>query len=257
VAGGKGSKEEKQKIGDFTIDKRLAEFLSLLKPTYNEKQLADMVYLSKLTPVLDVSTVPKDILKRISEMSDEDLSAQLTLFGEDGALPLADRIIDSLMSISSYSEYLENQKPFQLLDLVYERLQNESKKIELLDKIIQFVLKSYYASDFFTSKLQNYTSSPGIQKRAVEKGWLDVFLSLFASSNSFEKAKETSAILANFSEHFTAIQVENIASVALSNDQISNSWGAQENLKKILIVNKEKISEEKREEIKKVLRITL
>ena len=257
VASGKGSKEEKQKIGDFTIDKRLAEFLSLLKPTYNEKQLADMVYLSKLTPVLDVSTMPKDILKRIAEMSDEDLSAQLTLFGEDGSLPLADRIIDSLMSVGSYLEYLENQKPFQLLDLVYERLQNESKKIELLDKIIQFALKSNYAADFFISKLQNYTSSHSIQKKAAEKGWLDAFLSLFASSNSYGNAKTTSAILANFSEHFSALQVENIVSAALSNDQISNSWGAQANLKKILIVHKEKISEERREEIKKVLYITL
>ncbi|HML01871.1 MAG TPA: P-loop NTPase fold protein [Candidatus Bathyarchaeia archaeon] len=96
VTNGRGSSEEKQKIGDFTIDKRLAEFLSLLKPTYNQKQLADMVYLSKLTPVLDVSTVPKDILKRVAEMSDEDLSAQLTLFGEEGASPLADRIIEKL-----------------------------------------------------------------------------------------------------------------------------------------------------------------
>ncbi|HML01872.1 MAG TPA: hypothetical protein VK487_00700 [Candidatus Bathyarchaeia archaeon] len=152
---------------------------------------------------------------------------------------------------------MANEKSFQLLDLVYERLQNESMKVELLDRIIHFVGKSYYAADFFLSKLQDYTALANAKERAFEKGWVDIFLLMFASSNSYEMAKKTSAILVNFNGQFTAMQIENIISAALSNDQITNSWGAQENLEKILILYRSQISSEEKEDIKKALRIVL
>jgi len=257
VARGEGSDEDKKKIGDFTIDKRLAEFLSLLEPNYNEDQLKDIVYLSRLTPAIYVSLLPKDKLMRIAEMTEDELSDQFALLSEDSALSLADRIIESLLHIKDYEEYEKNSKLFDLLGLLFEKSKGASKKTSLLGKILEFMLRSYYAYNHFFQKLKNYTSSPLLRKRIVKKGFLDLIIKLFINSNSFEKAKQNSATLLNFSEDLTSEQIDNIIKASLENDQISNSWGAQKNLKQIFSRHKEKISEEEESKIKKTLGISL
>ena len=167
VAGGKGSKEDKEKIGGFTIDKRLAEFLSLVKPGYNLKLLRELVYLSKLTPVLDVSTVPKDILKRIAEMTEEELEAQLKMLGEEGALPFVARIIDNLIVINNYEQYIENKKSFELLDHIFEKIDDEDKKVAIIEKIYEFIQSPGFGYTFFMPRFSSYTNSRAVQARLV------------------------------------------------------------------------------------------
>ncbi|MCJ7560188.1 KAP family NTPase [Candidatus Bathyarchaeota archaeon] len=63
VAKGRGSEEDKKKMEDFKIDKRLAEFLSLLKTDYDENQLREVVYLSRLTPTVSERTLTGEDVK--------------------------------------------------------------------------------------------------------------------------------------------------------------------------------------------------
>lgn len=65
VARGSSSEEDKRKIGDYAMDQRLTDFLSTLESDYDEEKLNMIVYLSRLTPVEQVSTLPSQILSRI------------------------------------------------------------------------------------------------------------------------------------------------------------------------------------------------
>jgi len=257
VANGEGSDEDKKKIGDFTIDKRLAEFLSLLKPNYDEAQLKDIVYLSRLTPALYVSVLPKDILKRIAEMTEDELSNQLSILSKEVVLSLADRIVDHLSHLQSHEDYEENLELFDVLHVIFERSEGESRKTELFDKIFEFMLMSDWAYLYFITKLKSYTSSPMIRKMILKKGYLDRVITLFIKSNSFFRAKENSATLLNFNKDLTNEQIETIIKASLENDQISYSWGAQRNLKIIFSTHKEEIPEEQRTAIEKTLKISL
>jgi len=257
VVVGEGSDEDKQKIGDFRIDKRLSEFLSLLKPSYNENQLRDMVYLSRLTPVSHVSVLPKDILERIAEMTQDEFSDQLAMLNDENTLSLADRIIDGLSQIPDWQSYDKFAKLFDLLSLILERSERETLKIAMFDKIIEFALSSVYAYRYFCPKLGSYIAKPEIKKAIISSGLLDKIISIFTKSTSFDSAKENSALLIEFTESLTGKQLETIIEASFKNGQIASSWGAQKNLKKVFLKHKENISDEKIKEIKKNLDIEL
>ncbi len=258
VAKGEGTKEDKERIGDFTIDKRLGEFLSLLTPDYNEDQLRDMVYLSKLTPAQYVSVLPRDILNRIAEMTEKELSSQLALLGDDGILSLADRLIDNLSQIQNWTIYEEKTKLFDLLNLLFEGLGEDPAKASMLNKVLEFMLSSLYAYRYFArAKLRAYISQPAVRNIVIKEKLLDKIILVFARSTSFEQAKQNSAVLLDFIDDLTQKQIETIIEASLENDQIYSSWGAQKNLKKIFSTHKAKIQAEKVTEIEKTLDIEL
>jgi Cdc6-like AAA superfamily ATPase len=61
------SKGDSRKIGDFELDNRLAEFLSLLKPTYDKNQLTEIIYLSKSMPVADFSILTEELQLKLKQ----------------------------------------------------------------------------------------------------------------------------------------------------------------------------------------------
>jgi hypothetical protein len=257
VVGGVGSDADKQKIGDFRIDKRLSEFLSLLKPTYDENQLRDMVYLSKLTPVSQVSVLPKDIIERIADMKQDEFSGQLFLLNDENTLSLADRIIDNLLQIPNWQSYGQYSKLFELISLILERTERDKLRIAMFDKIIEFMLTSPYAYRYFYEKLGFYIALPEVKKTIIASKILDKIIVIFAKSTSFEIAKSNSETLEIFIENFNGKQLETIIECSINNDQISSSWGAQKNLKNIFSKRKHDLSEEMLREIKKKLYIEI
>jgi hypothetical protein len=257
VAKGEGTEEDKKKIGDFTIDKRLAEFLSLLQPSFSDDQLKDVVYLSRLTPAGIVSVLPTDILERIAEMNEDELSSQILTLSQANTLSLTDRLIDRLSHIEYSTDYTENRKLYDLLNLLFESSENELLKVELFVRIFRFMLADGYAYSHFSSKLETYTSIDFIKKAIMEKDLLDNIIALFVRSNSYERANWNSATLRNFSDDLTEQQIETIVKASIENNQIYNSWGAQSNLKEIFSKHKDKISEEKRTKIEEALHISL
>jgi hypothetical protein len=124
-----------------------------------------------------------------------------------------------------------------------------------LEKILESMFESYYIRQYFGPKLEAYTSSPRIREVIVKGLFLDKIITLFTKSNSFGEAKQNSAALLNFNEDLTGEQIKTITMASLENDQISESWGAQSNLKKIFSEHREEISEENKAKIEKALHI--
>jgi hypothetical protein len=257
VVGGSGSEEDKRKIGDYAMDQRLTEFLSTLESDYDENQLKEIVYLSRLTPVEQISILPSQILSRIVKMPIEELSDQLARLTDYGVSMLAERIIDSLSAVKNYQEYQENLEMFELLDRLIRQVKEDSKKVLLFEKIVDFTDGSAYASKYFFPRLQTYTSWYAVKSRILEKGYLDRIIASFAGSNSFESAKHNSAVLCNFLDNLTSGHIRIIVKASIENDQIYYSFGARRNLKSLFIMNKKVITPEEKAKIKELMFIDI
>jgi len=257
VTAGKGSEEDEKKIGDFTMDQRLTEFLSTLEPKYPEDQLREVVYLSKLTPLEEVSALPTQMLERIAEMPKEEFSEQLARLTEYGASELADRIIERLNQIREWDEYRENLKTYESLDLLFTTAEKDSRRRTMFRKIFDFFRKNPYAKDYFVSKMKYYTSSIAVREMVLKEGYLDALVDQFAKSNSFEAAKQNSATLLNFVDDLTSKQIRVIVEASISNGQIYQSFGARENLPTVFSKHKSEISDEEITKIKELLYITI
>lgn len=253
----RGSEEDKRKLGDYAMDQRLTDFLSTLEPDYDEDQLKQIVYLSRLTPVERVSILPSQILSRIMEMPVEELPDQLARLTDYGISVLADRIIDSLSVVKNYQEYQENLEMFELLDRLIRQAKEDSKQVLLFEKILDFTDRSSYASLYFFPRLQKYTSWDAVKSRILEKGYLDRIIALFARSNSFESAKHNSAMLLNFRDNLTSEHIRSIVKASIDNDQIHYSFGARRNLKSLFLMNKEVITPEEKAKIKELMAINI
>ncbi len=252
-----GSEEDKRRIGDYAMDQRLTDFLSTLEPTYNEDQLKEIVYLSRLTPVERVSMLPSQILSRIVEMPLEELPDQLARLTDYGVSMLAERIIDSLSGVKNYQEYEENLEMFELLDRLIRQAKEDSKKVLLFEKILDFTDRSAYASHYFFPRLKTYTSWEGVKSGILEMGYLDRIIALFARSNSFESAKHNSDMVLNFLDNLTSEHIRTIVKASIDNDQIHYSYGARRNLKSLFLMNKEVITPEEKAKIKELMFIDI
>jgi len=257
VTAGSGSEEDKRIIGDYVIDHRLADFLTTLKSDYNEDQLKEVVYLSKLTPIEQISTMPSQILSRIADMSDEELSNQLDRLTDYGLSMLADRIIDNLDGLQNAQEYRENLATFGLLDRLIRQAKEDSKKVSLFEKILAFTESSPYASMYFLKRMPTYASWDAVKSKLLEKGYLDKIVVAFTASSSFEEAMYNSAMLLNFSDKLNSEQMRIVIKACLENDQVYYSFGARRNLKGLLVMYKNLISPDEKAKIKKQMYIDI
>jgi len=252
---GKGSEEDKRKIGDYAIDHRLSDFLATLKSDYDEEQLKEVVYLSKLTPIEQVSTMPAEMLSRISEMSDEELSDQIDKLTDYGLSMLAGRIIDNLSNMQTEEEYRENLRLFSLLERLMQLAKDDSKKVLLFEKILALNESSGFGNRFFHKKMPTLASNPLFKARLLELGYLEKILREFEASYSYENAATNSAMLINFREELTTEQMGVVIRACLENNQIYESFGARNRLGGLLIDHKDLISPEQKAKIKEQMYI--
>jgi len=254
---GNGSEEDKRKISDYVMDHRLSDFLATLKSDYDEEQLKEVVYLSKLTPIEQVSTMPAQMLSRISEMSDEELSDQIDKLTDYGLSILAERIINNLNNIQTADEYRENLPLFLLLERLMQQVKDDSKKVLLFEKILAFKESSVYAYRYFFKKMSTYASSAAIKERLLDLGYLAKIVKTFAASSSYEEAQANSAMLTNFSDKLTTEQMRVVIKACLENDQVYDSFGARNNLSGLLVMIKALITPEEKAMIKKQMYIDI
>jgi len=254
---GKGSEEDNNKIGKYVIDHRLADFLSTLKSDYDEDQLREVVYLSKLTPIEQVSTMPSQMLSRIAEMSDEELSDQVNKLSEHGLLVLADELVDKLSGIQDGDEYQENLPLFSLLDRIMMQVREDSKSVLLYERILSLKESSSFGLRFFSKLMAIYASKDSIKAMLLGKGYPDKIVSELASSGSYEAADNNSAMLLNFRDRLTSEHMRTIIEACIENNQIYESFGARRKLRGLLITHKDLMSPDKKAKIKELMGVNV
>jgi len=256
VANGQGTDDDKRKIADYVMDKRLTSFFATLKPNYDENQLEDIVYLSRLTPIQQVSTVPSEMLNRIQEIPEGEFVEQINRLTDYGLAVLVDRIIEKILAIQTYDDYEKSIKTFELLDQIIKTVDDEANKIIIFQKILDLVEGNYHGEKYFLPRLSTYLTWNPIKKMIIEtEGYIDRIIKLYSKSSSFYEAKMYSELLQYFIDNYNKSQVNSIVKCFLENNQITYSWGAQRNMRPIFNKYSEWISTEDLDKLKKHVNI--
>jgi hypothetical protein len=169
---------------------------------------------------------------------------------------LIDRIIEKLHAIQTSEDYDKNIKTYELLDQIIKKIDDDTNKVIIFQKILDLVEGDSFGEKYFLPKLATYTTWNPIKKMIVEtEGYLYRIIKLYSKSSSFYEAKMYSALLENFINNYSRSQVQSIVTFFLKNDQINYSWGAQRNMRSIFNKYSEWISPQELDELKKHVNI--
>ena len=87
-----------------------------------------------------------------------------------------------------------------------------------------------------------------------KKGLINSLIVEYESSNTYNIASYNAEIMLNLAPLMNRDQIIRVVDAALSNDQITFSWGARSSLNKFLSLYSNKIPKEKREKLLSALR---
>jgi hypothetical protein len=229
VARKEGTEDDEALLGTLKNDKRLFEFLSVLKPHYDVNEIKNLIYLTRMTSASNFSTAPEDILKRISHMTKSDFLEQLFMLGEEATISLTDRLINQLSVIPDWKSYDDYLSQFEFLELIVTNQENESTRSKLINRIVDFMLRSQYAYRYFLPKLESIIGENN-EALATDPDFLGKIINIFAKSDTYNEAKLTSSLLLKFKTNLSSEQRNAIKLYSKQNNQIEGSWEANKNL---------------------------
>lgn len=148
----KSGAEKEKVIEDFKLEKRLVDFLSSLKPEYKDNEIKELIHLSRLTPVLDLSE--KDITFEITEKirsashTIENAKEKINLFLDIIAKRGVSNTIKNKKEISNYLEEFD----FVLKKL--GRVQNEVDQFNV-EEVEQPEEQKQYQLNHFNQRISD------------------------------------------------------------------------------------------------------
>lgn len=257
VANEKGTDEDKKELADYVMEKRLEDFFLTLNRDYDENQLKDVVYLSKLTPVGQVSTLPSENIERIMNLPLDELYDQIDRLNSFGLSILVNKLFERLQSIEDWVNYNEKFANFETVDYIIKHMEDSSQKGELFERILELVDRSKFAFRYFSSKLPKYTSWQPIRDLIIKKRYMDGIITLFGKSDTFDCAGHYSSILESYQDCLNMGQIQTIVRKSLENDQIYASFSAKDKLRALFTKHEKWIIIQEKEKIKSRMEIDL
>jgi len=160
------------------------------------------------------------------------------------------------ISLLDWNEIVANEA---LFDFVKDALKTESSNAtrnELFSTLLHMTLvsKSPFASERLLQLIADLTKLSSIRNFLKRSGKINQIITEFEDSSSFAMAKATSEILLNLSPILDKDQMNKIVDASLSNDQIHDSWGARQNLKKLLVAHQSDVSQDKSKKLLEALK---
>ena len=219
-ASGKCTDEEKKHMVDYNLDKRLSNFLSSLSIDYEEEQLKILIYLSKIaTSTIQAPNIPTLNTEELIKQA-EDFKLQLDQLDDDSKMQTAFSIIGRLGLIRDSEEAWAKQRLYLNLDLTFNRLAQNTSKNQLLGKLLELMLRNYFAERYFFSKLPTYTSSTSLVWTSQTHGVIDNLIQLLKRTGNKELIAEYSAALENFNSYFSANQIDLLSEAVIMNKNV-------------------------------------
>lgn len=140
-----------------------------------------------------------------------------------------------------------NQNIFIFIKNAIKFETNTNLQSEFTEKLIR---KISYDTGFSAKQrllliIADITKLENVRKLIKERNLVNIILTEFETSNSFEQASINASIIFNLHDILSVEQINRVVNAIISNDQITYSWGAQNTLKKFISIYKDKISKEK------------
>ncbi len=251
------SPSEMERIKTITLDKVLEDFLQSVDPSIaSDPRLPEVIFHTRVTITESVSVLqPQSLIEKLDGVTSEEadtLAEKMVTENKAKALEMAKLIGEQFPSITSRSEFRAYANRLRFLEKVVSAATSESERstlFEMLMKIQRSVQGKFIAS--YGDALRGLLKDPAIRKQALDKGYVDFYVSGLVDSGSWDTAGEYSEILVLFTTDLTETQVNKIALAALSNEQIYASFRAQPDISKILKANKHLINSAALDRLKK------
>lgn len=195
-------------------------------------------YIEQLCNYIDIidklsfESLHQPFFERLKNMNEVELIELIPSLGFDLLLSYVDKAIEEVMLISDWRERNNKKGYYTFLSTVIIYRDNDSEKIDLFEKIFgKIFTKSIPFSLDITENLNQILNYSAIKKLVLEKGYLDNIISIYVQSGSFANARENARSILLFKKNFSAEQLNTIANAYLSNNQITDSTGANSALK--------------------------
>ena len=133
-----------------------------------------------------------------------------------------------------WDEITSNEKIFEFVESLLLKLQGNLRS-EFCERFLKKVFFSVgiHCKERLLMIVSKITKMGKIQQLIKEKNYIDAILAEFETSNSFNEASLNASIVMNFADTLSEEQINRIVNAAISNDQITYSWGAQNVLKNL------------------------
>jgi len=168
------------------------------------------------------------------------------------------QIFKGIMNRLALSTWTEDYKYiFNFMQLSLNKLIDKPVLRNLLEIVIRKARNIRLADDEekLLSIILNFLKlDDDIKEFIKEKGLVDVLLEEYGRSWSFNVARLNAEIISEINELLTPKEINRVAEVALSNDQIRYSWKARSHLEFILNKYKDVIPKEKADKLAQVLK---
>jgi hypothetical protein len=163
-------------------------------------------------------------------------------------------VFDTLLekiSLMEWDDIRVNQNIFVFIENVIKLETNTNLQLEFCEKLLRKILYGVDipAKDNLLSIVVEITKLDKIKNLIKERKFIDLILTEFETSNSFQRASANAGIILNLASLLNEEQINRVMDAAITNSQISYSWDAQEPLKKFITIHKDKIPKEKIEKL--------
>jgi hypothetical protein len=201
---------------------------------------------------LDFKKIPKEFFEELKIIEDEDKLGEIIVSMDFEKLKnYAEQCLNELFFISNFEDYKKNKGLYLFLSLLIKKREKDEEKAFFFNMIFPKVFKKEFEWRFiFIENFSEYSAYSSIKKLILEK-YLDSVVNLFIESGSFKIAGQLCKVLLNFKKDLNSEQLKTIGNAYLSNSQIAPAFGVDTGLKVIFNENKEKVSNELLEELKK------
>ena len=214
--------------------------------------LLDRIQLIRATEAKGKPLTLTDNLLALHE--DEIESRLMVLSTEDLRGALAEMLNEAEL-VSNFGQAERFSTIQKILDVAFETRSKEGDRIALFEVVTGRYLSGRLHRSIKVKLLPaivTMVKDLTIKRHVLSKGHIEGFVSEFTASDSFDEAGWISKILSEFAPKLSPSQVEALCRAVLLNDQVSNSFGAQANLKEILRRNREGLDAGLLEQVRKV-----
>ena len=182
------------------------------------------------------TTITEDNMKvRISRLTVEDKKRVIL------------EIMDKL-SVADYRDLPDLSYLFEALDAAVQENRPSGRLFEIFIK--EFASRSIPScKDALLRRVSKYVELSEIRQMILDQGLVDWFVSEFEASPTFARGALNSEIIAKLQPILTRAQIERVVEATIANNQIYDSWGAQNHLRRFIAICVKWLTRKQREEL--------
>jgi hypothetical protein len=183
-------------------------------------------------------------------ITEENMKARISRLTVEDKKRAILEIMDKL-SVADYRDLPDLSYLFGALDAAVQENSRPSGRL-LAIFIREFASRSLPScKDALLRQVSKYVELTEIRQMVLDQGLIDWFVSEFETSPTFARGALNSEIIAKLQPTLTREQTERVVEATIANNQIYDSWGAHNHLRRLLAMSDKWLTKKQREELKK------